>query len=160
MPDPIHAALKWASHNRYTLIALAVAALPLLAGCAGMLDGKVQSEVTGQSSTAGEIRAVASLRIHEYDAQIEELRAKAASLERQREEIAAVANAEIEQANERTEENIALAETVLTTARESPILAAAGGSAVLGPILASAGLFIDNRRKDKVVKKLKTKGAE
>ena len=160
MPDPIHAALKWASHNRYTLIALVVAALPLLAGCAGMFDGKVQSTVTGEKSTASEVYAAAFVRIQKYDSEIATLTAKADALARERDAIAEVANVEIDTANERTEQNVAFAEAALTTVRESPILAAAGGSAIIGPLLAAGGLFVDNRRKDKVVKKLKTKGAE
>lgn len=162
MTDVFHRLTKWLDHNRYLAIGLLVAFLPFVLAACGALDGQIASDVTGETSTAAEIRSAAIARVGEFDHELEAIRrdmtaleARAAEIVGKRATVIETANVEIEAANAITAERIDLASMAIKDVAANPLIAGALGTVGLGGLLTIGGLALDNRRKDRLIKTIK-----
>lgn len=146
--DVIHRLLKWFDHNRYSVLGVALSGAMLVTVGCGLLDGKATDPVTGEPATAITIAENAERYVAEKDRQIDALIAE-------RNAVAEAANVAIERANEKTEQNYAFLDTALNHPVVQSYIAPLG----LAGFLVGGGSLLDNRRKDQVIKTIKTRDA-
>lgn len=157
MNDYVHAAFKWVSNNRYSVLATVVAgASVFLASC----SFKAKDPLSGAEVTKDELRAniesEASKNLSKYKlleadyaAKLAELQANDAKLIAQYE--AAVASIERQ---EQTWESVLSWVQSIPAVGANPYL---GGALGLAGAVFGLGVGLDNKRKDKVIKDLKPK---
>lgn len=157
--DIWHKITKWFDHNRYefggyALTAIVGVATVVLPAC-GVFDGKVNSSITGEVSTAAEIKAGAKAQLgdlmQERTALIASLEANEADITR----ITADANEEIEAANLITDRNFENFNFVLGEVMNTPWAQGLLVTSGLGVLASGIGPRLDNRRKDKQIEQIK-----
>lgn len=146
---------KAIKRNRYSVLAMTLTIVTLLVPMTGCLDGKVHSSITGQVSTASEIKAAGQAKINELLAEREKALNAAKLFDSQIGQTAELTNADIEAANLKTEYNYGLWSDLSIAAVNNPWVQNALGVLGIGGIATALATRLDKKRADSLVTGLK-----
>lgn len=157
--DPIHIAAKWLDHNRYVALGVGIAAgcMVYLGACASTVktpDGSVVDRAglgrwaIDSEATFAKRKASLDAEIAAYNADIEGYNQTVASLQLELDEKDAIRESLVNVAG-------GIVTSIASGGGVNPIGLATTGVTLLG-LLGGGGALLDNRRKDKVLKTVKT----
>ena len=157
--DLIHTLTRGLDHNRWTVVGVLVLACSLILGSCGSFDGKVVSTTSGELLDQDGLKAEYVVESKSLQARYDaanakrlEAEAEMSTVERQAEQL----NTNLDSDTQRASDEVVARNDLIGQAAQ--LVTASTGVSWLLPLVSigtsglAAGTYLDNRRKDKVIK--------